>query len=453
MAVHDDLLQAAETPETPIAEIVGVGHDLIQQAEVFISSLWRPWILYQILIFAGIFLAAHMVRHIFAPRLRNWIKEREDWPMWRIRWMLVVHRRLRGIAFVVIIWLVILVMQEVTWNSRSYLLQIIGNLALAWLLVALTTRLIGNPFMRGVARYTLWAWITLRILGLTDEFSALLDSAAFHIGEVRFSLLQLVQAVLIIGVLWIGARFLSRTATGRIRGNKDISPSMQVLAVKAMQIALYGAAVFIGLRTIGIDLTGLAVLSGAIGVGLGFGLQKVVSNLVSGVIILLDKSIKPGDVISLGDTFGWINSLGARYVSITTRDGKEYLIPNEDLITGQVVNWSHSNEFVRLDIYFGTAYSDNPHDVRRIAIAAAQSVDRVLSSRPTVCHIVGFGDSSVDYILRFWISDPTGGLTNIRGNVYLALWDAFAENGISIPFPQREVKVLDDSVLSTRRID
>ena len=140
---------------------------------------------------------------------------------------------------------------------------------------------------------------------------------------------------------------------------------------------------------------------------------------MSGIIILLDKSIKPGDVISLGDTFGWINALGARYVSITTRDGKEYLIPNEDLITGQVVNWSHSNDFVRLDIFFGTAYGDDPHEVRKIAIDAAAGVGRVLSSRPPVCHIVGFGDSSVDYILRFWITDPTGGLTNIRG---MSIW-------------------------------
>ncbi len=131
--------------------------------------------------------------------------------------------------------------------------------------------------------------------------------------------------------------------------------------------------------------------------------------------------------------------------SVVTRDGKEYLIPNEDLITGQVVNWSHSNEFVRLDIYFGTAYRDDPHLVRRIAIEAALAVDRVLQDKPPVCHIVGFGDSSVDYILRFWIRDPTGGLTNIRGNVYLALWDAFKEQDISIPFPQREVKLLQGS--------
>ena len=171
----------------------------------------------------------------------------------------------------------------------------------------------------------------------------------------------------------------------------------------------------------------------------------MVSNLVSGIIILLDKSIKPGDVISLGSTFGWIDALGARYVSVVTRDGKEFLIPNEDLITGQVVNWSHSSPFVRLDVLFGTSYGDNPHDVRKIAIDAALSVDRVLERpRAPVCHIVNFGDSSIDYKLRFWIDDPTGGLTNIRGNVYLALWDAFQEHGISIPFPQREVRLLGE---------
>ena len=248
-----------------------------------------------------------------------------------------------------------------------------------------------------------------------------------------------------IGGLVVLARFTARVTSARVRSNEDLSPSMQVLVVKFSQVLLYGAAFFIGLRTVGVDLTGLAVLSGAIGVGLGFGLQKVVSNLVSGIIILLDKSIKPGDVISLGETFGWINSLGARYVSITTRDGREYLIPNEDLITGQVVNWSHSNDFVRLDIYFGTAYGDDPHLVRKVAIDATSGVPRVLSSKPPVCHIVGFGDSSVDYILRFWIKDPTQGLTNIRGNVYLALWDAFQEHGISIPFPQREVRMLGDA--------
>lgn len=278
----------------------------------------------------------------------------------------------------------------------------------------------------------------------------MLDHIAIDLGDLHISLWLILQAVFIIGVLFTLARFLSRTTSRRIAANTDLSPSMRVLTVKFLQMILYGAAFFIGLKAVGVDLTGLAVLSGAIGVGLGFGLQKVVSNLVSGVIILLDKSIKPGDVISLGETFGWIDSLGARYVSVVTRDGKEYLIPNEDLITGQVVNWSHSNDFVRIDLPFGTSYGDNPHDVRRIAIEAARSVNRVLKTKDTVCHITGFGDSSVDYVLRFWISDPTEVLANIKGNVYLALWDAFRANDISIPFPQREVKVLEGSEVAVK---
>lgn len=440
-------------PASPISEITEVGQSLFTQGEVFITSLFRTWNLYQVAIALGLLLLSLGLRKIFAPRLHEWMRTREAWPKWRLRWLLVIHKRLGGIIFVLLIWAVVLAMREITWPSRSYLLGIIATLATAWLVVTFATRLIANPLLRSVVRYGAWIWVTLAILGITDESEQLLDSIALELGETRISLWLLLQAAFILGVFFIVARFLSRTTSAQIKRNDDISPSMQVLLIKFLQVVLFGAAFFIGLRTVGFDLTGLAVLSGAIGIGVGFGLQKVVSNLVSGIIILLDKSIKPGDVITVGETFGWINSLGARYVSITTRDGREYLIPNEDLITTQVVNWSHSNDFVRLDIYFGTAYGDNPHDVRKLAIEAAASVDRVLEHRPPVCHIVGFGDSSVDYILRFWIKDPTGGLTNIRGNVYLALWDTFADNGISIPFPQREVKMLEGSELSTKALD
>jgi small-conductance mechanosensitive channel len=426
--------------------------DLYAWAETFLTSLLRPWNAYQLFIALGIFVAAHVLAAIIKPRMHDWMRGLEGWPKWRMRALVVFHRRLRMVLFVVLIWLVIAVMREFTWPSRTYLLAIIADLSTAWLFIAFATRLIQNALMRSIVRYGAWIWVTLSITGLSDEAQSLLDSAAFTIGETRLSLWLVIQAIVILAALLTGARLISSTTAATIRRNEDISPSMQVLAIKFLQVLLFGTAFFMGLRLVGVDLTGLAVLSGAIGVGLGFGLQKVVSNLVSGIIILLDKSIKPGDVISLGDTFGWINSLGARYVSVVTRDGKEYLIPNEDLITGQVVNWSHSNEFVRLDIYFGTAYSDDPHKVREIAINAAKSVDRVLSFKAPVCHIVGFGDSSVDYILRFWIRDPTGGLTNIRGNVYLALWDAFQEHGISIPFPQREVKVLEGSQLATNSL-
>jgi len=431
-------------PEIPqeTADAQEIALSIWQQMQAFGEGLLRPWNAYQVGIALGLFLVAHLFTRYFGPRLHDWMRTREGWPKWRMRFLVLLHRRLRLIFFVLLSWPAVLIMREMTWPSRSYLLSVAASLALAWLVIAIATRLIVNGFLRAVVRYITWVWVTLSILNLTDEVRQLLDSAALEIGEMRLSILLVLQAIAVIALLIFVARFVSHTTAAQIRKNDEISPSMQVLAVKFLQVLLYGAAFFIGLKVVGVDLTGLAVLSGAIGVGLGFGLQKVVSNLVSGIIILLDKSIKPGDVISLGETFGWINSLGARYVSITTRDGREFLIPNEDLITGQVVNWSHSNDFVRLDIYFGTAYGDDPHVVRRIAIEAAKDVDRVLSLKPPVCHIVGFGDSSVDYILRFWIRDPTGGLTNIRGNVYLALWDAFQENGISIPFPQREVRML-----------
>ncbi len=416
------------------------------RAENFVDSLMRPgWTLYQVLIILGLVLAAWLARRWLTERMTNWMRTQTGRPKWQLRSLVVIRNRLGLILFALLAWVTYLVMQQVTWPSRSFLIELAGTIGTAWMAVSFLARLIRNPLLRTVVNWGLWIWVTLYLLGIWDEAAVTLDTIALEAGDFRLSILDLLSALVVIGILFTGARFVASATTSRIQQNEEISPSMRVLVTKMLQIVLYAGAFFIGLKTVGVDLTGLAVLSGAIGVGLGFGLQKVVSNLVSGFIILLDKSIKPGDVISLGETFGWVTTLTARYVSITTRDGKEYLIPNEDLITGQVVNWSHSNSFVRLDIYFGTAYNDDPHLVRRIAIEAAAGTKRVLPSKPPVCHIVGFGDSSVDYILRFWISDPTGGLTNIRGNVYLALWDAFQENGISIPFPQRELRMLSEA--------
>ncbi len=408
----------------------------------------------QIAIIIACIVAAYLLRRWLGPKLIDWMRTLEGWPKWRLRTLLVLHRRLQLLFFVLLSWTSVGIMAQVkTFPSWRNLLVLAATIAIALFLVSIATRLVRNTFLRKTVTWGLWIYVTLYYLGMIEAFSSFLDSVSVNFGDFRLSALAILKALVVTAILFTVARLISTTTSSRIRDNEDISPSMRVLAVKMLQIVLYGSAFFIGLKAVGFDLTGLAVLSGAIGLGLGFGLQKVVSNLVSGVIILLDKSIKPGDVISLGDTFGWINSLGARYVSVVTRDGKEYLIPNEDLITGQVVNWSHSNEFVRLDIYFGTAYSDDPHKVRKLAVEAATSVRRVLNTRPAVCHIVGFGDSSVDYILRFWIRDPAEGLTNIRGNVYLALWDSFQENGISIPFPQREVRMLEGSQLATKALD
>jgi len=193
---------------------------------------------------------------------------------------------------------------------------------------------------------------------------------------------------------------------------------------------------------VGIDLTAFAVFGGAIGLGIGFGLQKIVSNLISGVIILLDRSIKPGDVMKVGDTFGWINSLGARYASVVTRDGTEYLIPNEDLITQQVVNWSYSHDAVRLKILIGISYKSDPRKAIALCFEAAREESRILENPPPNVLVKGFGDSSVDIEIRIWIRDPKNGVSNIKSAILLRVWDKFHEHGVEIPYPQRDVHLI-----------
>ena len=305
------------------------------------TMLWlgRPWQLYQLAFIALAFLAAHLIANRFRPTMRTWMREMNA-NVARLRALIIIERRLRPLIFVGIVWVAILILRSSTWPSRSYLLMLAATLVTAWVTVAIATRLIRNGTARSVVRWSVTVIVTLHILGILPQTMATLDTLAFTFGETRLTLLVVIKAVLTLAVLLVAATWIVRMATSRIETVEDVSPSMKVLADKLLRIFVYTVAVVLGLQSVGFDMTNLTVLSGAIGLGLGFGLQKIVSNLVSGVILLLDKSIKPGDVISLGDTFGWITALGARYVSVVTRDGREHLIPNEDLITSQVVIWS-----------------------------------------------------------------------------------------------------------------
>ncbi|MFV0359830.1 mechanosensitive ion channel family protein [Tropicimonas sp.] len=430
--------------EQDIQAILSELQALAGQLRTSAKLMLLPSRLLQLGIIAVLILVSQLVRLTFAERIRTWIRGLHGRSKSELRVLVMLQRRVALITFAILSWATVFVMRDVLglFPSRSYLIALAGTVAVAWLIIGFATRFIGNPLLRRMVTWMAWVYATLYFTGLNRAAARLLDAFAIQIQSFRLSALDILQALVITGLLLIAARLLSNSATRRIEDNKDISPTLGVLLTKILQAILYVSAIFLGLRAVGFDPSGLTVLSGAIGVGIGFGLQKIVSNIVSGIIILMDKSVKPGDVISLGETFGWIQSLGARYVSVVTRDGREYLIPNEDLITNQVVNWSHSDEFVRLDIRFGTAYSNDPYLVRSTAIEAARSVSRVVQGKSPVCHITGFGDSSVDYVLRFWIVDPTKGLTNVRGDVYLALWDRFREAGIEIPFPQREVRLL-----------
>ncbi len=208
---------------------------------------------------------------------------------------------------------------------------------------------------------------------------------------------------------------------------------------KTINITMIVVVTMLALNSVGIDLTALAVFSGAVGVGVGFGLQKVVANFISGLILLYDKSIKPGDVVEVADVYGVVNEMGGRCVSVVTRDAKEFLIPNEDLITHQVVNWSYSSRRLRIKVPVGVSYDADPHACIRIIVDAVKGAPRVMTVPPPVCLLRGFGDNSVDLEARFWIQDPQNGVANITSVVLLKIWDAMKENGIEIPFPQRDV--------------
>jgi len=236
-------------------------------------------------------------------------------------------------------------------------------------------------------------------------------------------------------VAFWAATTISNFLDRRVKETSELTPSIQVLLAKLMRITIMALAVVIVMSSVGIDLSALAVLGGAVGVGIGFGLQKIVSNFVSGIILLADKSIKPGDVISVGDHVGLVGTMGARYTSVDTRDGREYLIPNEDLVTQRVVNWSYSSNLVRVDVKFSATYATDPRKTLATATHAASSVPRVLKNPAPVCHVVAFASTAIEYELWFWIDDAAAGLTGVRSGVMLALWDTFEREGVGIPKP------------------
>lgn len=329
----------------------------------------------------------------------------------------------------------------VAFGRYWHLVQIAADVAALWLVLRATTLLLRDAVVGRLIATVAWAIFALDLLGLLKPTEAALDALAITIGTLRLSVLLVAKAAIVIAVLLWAATTLARLIGARLHRVAGLSPSLRVLSANLIRIVLVSVAVIIGLNAVGIDLTAITVFSGAIGVGVGFGLQKIVSNFISGIILLTEASIKPGDVIEVGSTFGRVMSLGARYTSVLGRDGKEYLIPNENLITNQVINWSYSSTLVRVEVVFGVAYESDLRRVRELAVTAAERVPRVLATPAPLCHITGFGDSSVNLVLRFWIDNPADGIANIKGDVFLAIWEAFQEHGIEFPFPQREVRV------------
>ena len=268
-----------------------------------------------------------------------------------------------------------------------------------------------------------------------------LDISRFTVGRHSLSALDIVTTALVAAILFVLVRLTIRVVNRSIQRTSSLDPLQRVLIQKLVGIAIVVIAVIFGVDLLGIDLTSLAVFSGALGLAIGFGLQKTFGNLIAGLILLMDRSIKPGDIIAVGDTFGWVNKIGIRAVSVITRDGKEHLIPNENLMTQQVENWSFSSRDVRIHVPVGVSYEADIHLAQKLMLEAAAACPRVLKSPAPVAWLQQFGERSVEYDIRVWISDPEAGVGNVRSEILTRIWDMFRENGIGLPYPQRDIHI------------
>ncbi len=298
-----------------------------------------------------------------------------------------------------------------------------------------------NRFWAGILQFLIWLWALLFALHLIDPWFAILDHVDFSFGQFRISLLIIYRAFFLSLLLYWLARKLTIIWHCWLNMGSALEPALQILLYKLGSILLFVASIALILHYVGLDLTVFTLFSGALGLGLGFGLQKIFANLVSGFIILADKSIKPGDVIQIGNQYGWINFLGSRYVSVISRSGTEHLIPNENLITNEVVNWSYSSNLVRLNLPIGVSYESDLEKARDLMLEVAQATPRVLMDPKPSCLLMGFGDSTINLELRIWINDPQNGVGRIKSELNWGIWKAFREHGIELPFPQRDIHV------------
>jgi small-conductance mechanosensitive channel len=328
------------------------------------------------------------------------------------------------------------------WRTLS---EFILGLALAgWTAVLVRGLILGLHLPRWIAIVLAafaFVGIFTDVIDGIEPVTNLLDKVGFTAGKTRFSLLSVIQIGVMLLVLFAVVRLASRIINQSIKRAKTLDPTQQLLAQKLAGVALLVAAFFIGIDIAGIDLTALAVFSGAFGLAVGFGLQKTFGNLIAGIILLMDRSIKPGDVIVVGDSFGHVTKIGVRAVSIVTRDGKEHLIPNENLMTQEVENWSYSNTNVRVHIPVGVAYSCDLKLAQKLMIEAAMQPARVLKTPKPTVWLRAFGESSVDHEILVWIKDPEAGVGNVQSEILNRLWDLFRENNIELPFPQRDIRV------------
>jgi small-conductance mechanosensitive channel len=328
--------------------------------------------------------------------------------------------------------------------------RLIGAYVVVRVIVLLFTASLGNKswMQNWENRVALFIWLVIAAdyLGWLDPIISNLDSIGVAAGKSRITLWSVLKLLFTLTLFVLVAAWISRWVERRLMKLSNLAPSTRIGIAKFTNAFLIAISILMGLNAAGVDLTALTVLTGAIGLGLGFGLQSIAANFVSGFVLLMDRSIKPGDVISLSgqsgtntENFGWVQELRGRYVVVRDRDGVEMLVPNQQLISNAVINWSYTDPRIRLKLPIRVSYRDDPELALNILVAACEGQPRVLREPAPVSRLMHFSDSGIELELRFWISDPQEGVNNVRSEVNRAIWRLFKQHNITIPVAQREI--------------
>ncbi len=331
------------------------------------------------------------------------------------------------------------------------LVEIAVSLATAWLVIRLATTFLPDG-LRAPITWIALGGAVLNSFGVLGDLLTWSATVGPEFGGRKISPPFIVQAVITAGMFLFAASWLSKKLKTRVASLPKVEPSIRILMGHALQIGLFFAAAMFTLAGLGIPLAGLTVLGGAVGIGLGFGMQQIVANFISGVILLTDRSIKPNDVIEVDDTYGVVKSLGLRYASVITRDGTEHLIPNEMLITDKVINWSFSNTRVRIKRTLQVDYESDIRQAIDLVVRGVSSCPRVLKDPAPKCQLKEFGDDGVILEARFWISDPHNGVGGIGSEAMLAVWDLFKEAGLDMPMRHEDVLITPGSTIKVQMV-
>ncbi len=403
------------------------------------AEVTSPWFYLQF----GLILAAAGIAFAADAGIRGRIDTTSfanSWPLPLRHFARVVVGSASTAVFAILVIAARIAMYHSTWPSRSYLLMVSAKLAVAWLVIRFVTSVIRNAFLVKLVSLAAWCVAALSIIGELDPTIEALNSVEVVLGGLRLTpLVGIKLGLVLIAALWL-SNIASNFAESRINRSTDLTPSIQVLLVKMIRMGLMVIAIVIALSAVGINLSALAVFSGAVGVGIGIGLQKIVANFISGIILLADKSVKPGDLVTIGDSSGRISAMKTRYISVAAGDGREFLIPNEDLVTQKVTNWTYTDQNTLVKVNFGTNYEADPRQVCKLAVEIAAAAPRAIKSKAANCILTEFAEAGMKFSVTFWIADPEG-LDNVKSEVMLSLWETFKREGIRVPYPVREIRV------------